>query len=45
MNKRQKKKHLKKAMRLAIISFEMADHYLNRYGLQNCRFNGIEVKL
>ena len=45
MNRRQKKKHLKKAMILAIISFEMAEHYLSRYGLQKCRFKGIEVKL
>ena len=45
MNRRQKKKHLKKAMLLAIISFDMADWYLARYGLQNCKFKGIEVKL
>ena len=31
MNKRQKKKHMKKAMKLSIISIEMADRYLARY--------------
>ena len=31
MNKRQKKKHLKKALRLSIISIELADKYLRRY--------------
>ena len=31
MNKRQQKKHLKKALRLSIISIELADKYLRRY--------------
>lgn len=31
MNKRQRKKHIKKALRLAIISFELANKYLRRY--------------
>ena len=31
MNKRQKKKHIKKALRLSIISIELADKYLRRY--------------
>ena len=31
MNKRQKKKHLKKALRLSLISIELADKYLRRY--------------
>lgn len=39
MNKRQKKKHIKKALRLSIISIELADKYLRRYkvkGTYNC---------
>lgn len=31
MNKRQKKKHIKKALRLSIVSLELADKYLRRY--------------
>ena len=31
MNKRQKKKHLKKALRLSFFSIELADKYLRRY--------------
>lgn len=38
MNKRQKKKHLKKAIKLSLISLEMADRYLARYGLQKEQF-------
>lgn len=38
MNRRKKKKHLNKAIRLSIISIEMAEKYLARYGLQNERF-------
>ena len=33
MNKRQKKKHFKKAERLAIVSFELAERYLKRFHL------------
>jgi len=40
MNRRQKKKHLKKAIRLSIISIEMAERYLARYHLQFERFKG-----
>ncbi len=31
MNKRQRKKHLRKALALAVISFDLADRYLARY--------------
>ena len=34
MNKRQKKKHLKKALTLSIISIELADKYLRRYRIK-----------
>ena len=33
MNKRQKKKHYKKALKLAIINLELAERYLRRYRL------------
>ena len=33
MNKRQYKKHMKKANRLAIFSIELAERYLKRYRL------------
>lgn len=33
MNKRQKKKHFKKANKLAIISIELAERYLKKYRL------------
>ena len=31
MNKRQAKKHLKKALKLAVVSFELGGWYLGRY--------------
>lgn len=34
MNKRQTKKHWKKALKIAIFSFEMADKYIKRYNLK-----------
>ncbi len=34
MNKRQTKKHWKKAIKLSIISIELADRYLKRYNVK-----------
>jgi uncharacterized membrane protein len=40
MNRRKKKKHLKKAMKYAMFSIEIAEKYLAKYGLQNEQFKG-----
>ena len=39
MNKRQNKKHLKKADKYAIFSFELAERYLKRYHLWDCKYD------
>lgn len=44
MNRRQKKKHLKKAIRLSMFSIELAELYLASYGLKNEKFKGITWK-
>lgn len=44
MNRRQKKKHLKNAIRLSYFSIELAEMYLASYGLKNERFENIKWK-
>ena len=43
MNKRQKKKHFKKALRLSIISFELAEKYLQWKHLTYYEFNKVSI--
>ena len=39
MNKRQQKKHFKKALKLSIFSIELAEKYLKRYSVKERTIN------
>lgn len=43
MNKRQKKKHFKYALKLAIFSFELAEKYLQWKHLTYYEFNTVSI--